>query len=93
MDKCHRRGRKGLNLLEGRILREQREALGLTQEEVALTLGMSIHQYQRYEYGEIALSNTRMRTGLSICAVLRLNPYEVIDRLPVTETWAPQTNQ
>ncbi len=93
MDKCDRRGRMEINRAEGRILRDQRKALGLTQEEVALKLGMSVHQYQRYEYGEIALSNTRMRTGLRICAVLRLNPYEVIDRLPVTETWAPQTNK
>ena len=36
----------------GQILRERRLELGLTQEEVALELHMSIHQYQRYEYGE-----------------------------------------
>ena len=42
---------------EGRILRDRRLELGLTQEEIALELGMSLHQYQRYEYGETTLSN------------------------------------
>ena len=36
----------------GKILRSRRLELGMTQEQVALKLGMSIHQYQRYEYGE-----------------------------------------
>ncbi len=59
-------------------MRDRRKELGLTQEEVALALGMSIHQYQRYEYGESAMSNTRMKTGLRICAILQLNPFEII---------------
>lgn len=62
----------------GEILRERRLELGLTQEEVALELHMSIHQYQRYEYGEHLLPNCCMRIGLRICAVLELDPYEVI---------------
>ena len=45
----------------GRLLRERRLELGLTQEEVALDLGMSIHQYQRYEYGDRKLMNSPMR--------------------------------
>ena len=39
---------------------------------------MSLHQYQRYEYGETTLSNTRMKIGLRICAVLELDPFEVV---------------
>ena len=62
----------------GQILRERRLELGLTQEEVALELHMSIHQYQRYEYGEHHLSNCPMKVGLRICAVLELDPYEII---------------
>ena len=62
----------------GQILRERRLELGLTQEEVALELHMSIHQYQRYEYGEHQLSNCPMRVWLRICAVLELDPYEII---------------
>lgn len=34
----------------GELLRDRRLELGLSQEELALELGMSIHQYQRYEY-------------------------------------------
>ena len=63
---------------EGQILRDRRIELGLTQEEIALELKMSIHQYQRYEYGEHLLSNARMRIGLRICAILELDPFEVI---------------
>ena len=63
---------------EGQILRDRRLELGLTQEEVALELGMSIHQYQRYEYGEHRFSNCPMKIGLRICAVLELDPYEVV---------------
>ena len=41
-------------------------------------LGMSIHQYQRYEYGESTVSNSPMRIGLRICALLQLDPYDVV---------------
>ena len=61
------------------ILRDRRLELGMTQEEVAFQLGMSIHQYQRYEYGEHRIANCRMRVGLRICAVLELDPYEVVN--------------
>ena len=61
---------------EKTFLRERREELGMTQEEVAIKLHMSIHQYQRYEYGEHLLSNARMKVGLRICSVLKLDPYE-----------------
>ena len=63
---------------EGKMLRERRKELGLTQMEVALELQMSLHQYQRFEYGESLVSTSRMSTGLRICAVLELDPYEVV---------------
>lgn len=63
---------------EGRILRDRRLELGMTQEQVALELGMNTHQYQRYEYGEHKIANCPMRIGLRICAVLELDPYELI---------------
>ena len=62
----------------GKILRSRRLELGLTQEQVALSLGMSIHQYQRYEYGEHKLSNCPMKIGLRICTVFGLDPFEVL---------------
>jgi len=40
---------------------------------VALELGLNIHQYQRYEYGEHRFSNCPMKIGLRICAVLELD--------------------
>ena len=63
---------------EGRILRERRMELGMTQEEVALELGISLQQYQRYEYGERKISNCPMRIGLRICALLELEPFEIV---------------
>lgn len=62
----------------GKILGNRRRELGFTQMEVALELGMSIHQYQRYEYGEHNLANCPMRIGLRICAVLELDPFEIV---------------
>lgn len=61
----------------GRMLRDRRQELGLTQLELACELGMSIHQYQRYEYGQHKIENCPMQIGLRICAILELNPYEV----------------
>ena len=62
----------------GQMLRKRRKALGLTQEQVALELGMSIHQYQRYEYGEHKLAGCPMRVGLRICTLLGIDPYEAV---------------
>ena len=61
----------------GKILRSRRLELGMTQEQVALKLGMSIHQYQRYEYGERRFPNIPMRIGLRVCTVLELDPFEL----------------
>lgn len=64
---------------EGQIIRERRIELGLTQEQVAIEIGMSLQQYQRYEYGERKFSNCAMRIGLRICALLELDPFEIIE--------------
>ena len=61
---------------EAKILKERREELGLTQQEIAMEVGLSLQQYQRYEYGSRRLSNSAMKLGLKICAVLELDPYE-----------------
>ena len=67
-----------MKLFEGQIIRDRRLELGLSQERVASILGMSLHHYQTYEYGEASLSNSRMRNGLRVCAVLRLDPYQIV---------------
>lgn len=63
---------------EGQIIRDRRIELGLTQERAAMELGISLQQYQRYEYGERRFSNCPIRIGLRICAVLELDPFEVV---------------
>lgn len=63
---------------EGQIIRDRRIELGLTLEQAAMELDISLQQYQRYEYGERRFSNCPMRIGLRICAVLELDPFEVV---------------
>ena len=67
-----------MNTNQAKLLKKQRVELGLTQQEIAVELGMHIRQYQRFEYGEQSLAKCSMQTGLRICAVLRLDPYEII---------------
>lgn len=67
-----------MNNQQSQVLKNRRVELGLTQQEIAVELGMHIRQYQRFEYGEQSLAKCSMQTGLRICAVLRLDPYEVI---------------
>ncbi len=46
--------------------------------EVALELEMHVRQYQRYENGELSLATCAMKTGLRLCALLKIDPYEII---------------
>ncbi len=59
------------------ILKERREELGYTQQQVADEVGMELQQYQRYEHGKQLLCNARMKQGLRICAALELDPFEI----------------
>ena len=63
---------------QAQVLKNRRIELGLTQQEIAVELGMHIRQYQRFEYGEQSLAKCSMQTGLRICSILHLNPYEVV---------------
>ena len=77
-----------MNKDQSQILKNRRVKLGLTQQEIAVELGMHIRQYQRFEYGEQSLSKCSMQTGLRICAVLHLNPYEIVfpdEKMPVRQ--------
>lgn len=60
------------------ILKNRREELGLTQQQVAETAHIQIRQYQRLESGERNISGASMRIGLAVCAVLRLDPYRFL---------------
>lgn len=75
------------------VLRSRREQLKLTQQQVADRAGIKLQQYQRLETGERHLSGCSMRIGLAICAVLLLDPYEVISVCvdpPDSSTMKPQ---
>lgn len=63
---------------QSNILKKRRRELGLTQQEIAIQLGMHIRQYQRFEYGEQSLASCSMHTGLKICALLQLDPFEIV---------------
>ena len=60
------------------ILKHRRKHLGLTQQQVAKLVGIQVKQYQRLESGERSIMGASMRIGLSICAVLKLDPYGFI---------------
>ena len=67
-----------MNTQQSQILKNRRIELDLTQQEIAVELGMHIRQYQRFEYGEQSLAKCSMQTGLRICSVLHPDPYDVV---------------
>lgn len=69
---------KGLLSREANIIREQREFLQLTQQEVADELELSIQCYQRYEYGDRSIKKMQFELGLKLCRMLEINPYELV---------------
>ncbi len=70
--------KNGRDYDSGRIIRERRESMLLTQEEVAAEIGIEPRTYQQYEYGDFVLANSTMKVGLRICMVLELNPFEMV---------------
>lgn len=71
-------GRFFLGQSDGQILRDRREQLSLTQQQVADIAGVQLKQYQRLETEERTLSGCSMRIGLAVCAALLLDPYEMV---------------
>ena len=69
---------RGLPPREASIIREQREFLELTQQEVADELEMNIQSYQRYEYGDRLVRKMPFETGLKLCRMLELDPYMLL---------------
>ncbi len=63
---------------ETEILREARLKRGFSQQQVATLAGVHIRQYQRLEYGERSMGNINMRFGLAVCAILQINPYDLV---------------
>ena len=63
---------------EANMLREARRSKGLTQQEVAMRVGMDVKNYQRLEYGQRGIDKTSMKTGLALCVVLGLDPMVLV---------------
>lgn len=76
---------------EALILRNRRKELGLTQMEVADQIGVQFQQYQLYEYGKRKVSNSSMLLGLRLCAVLELDPYELV--FEKSEDWVKKVRK
>lgn len=71
-------GRFFIGQSEGQILRDRREQLEMTQQQVVNMAGIQLKQYQRLELGERTLAGCSMRIGLAVCAALLLDPYEMV---------------
>lgn len=63
------------------IIRQRREELNLTQQEVAERAGILLRQYTRFETGERDICSSSARIVLAICAVLKLDPYELFPEI------------
>ena len=63
------------------ILKTRRLTLKMTQQQVADEAGINLNQYLRLENGERSLAGTSARIVLSVCAVLRINPYELFPEI------------
>ena len=68
-----------VNMDNASILRQRRKHLGLTQNQVAEYAGIICKQYQRLESGERNILNASLRIVLPVCAVLKLDPYELFE--------------
>ena len=64
---------------KGKILLNRRISLRLTQEKLANMTDVSVQQIQKLEAGDISIYRLGLNKGLSLCAALRLDPYEIAE--------------
>lgn len=64
--------------MEHHILKNQREALNLTQQQVADRAKVKLRQYQRLESGERSIYGASFRIAISVCKALQLDPQRFI---------------
>ena len=60
------------------IMKKRRTEMGYTQTDVAEEAGISLQQYQHFEYGKRKIANCSTIMALRICAALELDPYELV---------------
>ena len=63
---------------ESEMIKSARCRLGLSQQQVATLIGIQIRHYQRFEYGERDIQEINIRVGLSLCALLELDPVDLV---------------
>ena len=63
---------------ETEMLRKARLKKGFSQQQVATLAGVHVRQYQRIEYGERPVGSINMRFGLAVCAILEINPFDLV---------------
>jgi DNA-binding XRE family transcriptional regulator len=63
----------------GALMRERRQALGINQEDLAKTLGISYQQIQKYETGKNRVSAGRL---FDICKALNVSLSSMFERDP-----------
>ena len=61
-----------------KIITDARKAMGYSQQQVATIIGVHVRQYQRIECGERDIRYASMKLGLSICAVLGIDPLVLV---------------
>ena len=61
-----------------KIIRDARKAMGYSQQQVATIIEVHVRQYQRIECGERDIRYASMKLGLSICAVLGIDPLVLV---------------
>ncbi len=60
---------------EQHLLRNRREELKMTQQQVADRANILLSQYQRFELGDRSFIGASARIMLSVCKALKLDPY------------------
>lgn len=58
------------------IMKKHRKEMGFTQGDIAEEAGITLQQYQNFEYGRRKIANCSTILALRICAALELDPYE-----------------
>ena len=54
-----------------------RRRKGYSQQMVSEMTGIDLRQYQRLEHGERDIRRASMKTGLSICKALDIDPFQL----------------
>lgn len=62
----------------GEKIKVRRQKLGLTQKEVEELLGIGVGSYQRIERGRRSIRKMNFETGLRLCAILGVDPYDLL---------------